>query len=186
MGGCGHAQSCETLPLVRRGSFKMSFAEIVWSFALLGLLLIALLLLVRLRRWTADYRESRTAKGRLPSWVRGVEMLALYVFVLAIGGLVFVAFIRLNSLEGIGRRIVGATAIYVTVGAALIASPLGALMANLVSWLLPPLRRANDAAMAGTHVSFASANRGLLQCATVSVPVGFIAVAVAAFAPWAR
>ena len=66
------------------------------------------------------------------------------------------------------------------------AHPVGALMANLMSWLWPPLRQANEAAMQGTQVSFTTANYGLVQFAIVSVPVGLLAVAVAAFAPWAR
>ena len=167
-------------------SSHMSFAENVWSFGLLGRLLLALLLFRRLRRQTAGYHESRAVKGRLPTWVRAVEGLALFALVLAVGGLVFLAFSLFRRGGGAGHQIAGATAIYSTVGAVLIAVPLGALSANLVSWLLPPLRRANEAAMSSSQVSFASANRGLLQFGAASVPAGLIAIAVAAVAPWAR
>jgi hypothetical protein len=164
----------------------MSFAESVWSFGFLGLLLATALLFRRFRRRTADYHESRVAKGRLPSWVRVVERLVMYAAILGLGALVLVVFGNESRAEGGAHHLGGAAAIYIALGALLIAIPLGALLANLVSWLLPPLRRANEAAMSGTQVSFLSANRGLVLFGAVSVPIGLVAVVVAAIAPWAR
>jgi hypothetical protein len=159
-------------------------AAALWSFGFLGLLLAAALLFRKLRRGTIDYQDSMAARSRMPSWARVVEKVALWSFVLATGFVVVVAFHQIYELEHPGRHIVGATAVFATFGAILIAFPIGALLANLLSWILPPIRTANEAAMAGTEVSFTSANRGLLQFALVSVPVGVAALALAAIAPW--
>jgi hypothetical protein len=51
---------------------------------------------------------------------------------------------------------------------------------------VPFLRDANQRAFQGTHVSFATANRGLLKLACVSTPLGILVIAIAAFAPWNR
>jgi hypothetical protein len=140
----------------------MSPAEGVWSLGLFGVLLAAYALFVRLRRRTRDYHEARSVKRRLPPWAFGIEKSALYGLSLVASVVVFLAFIRLYRLAGIRHEIAGATLVFGAIGAILIAAPMGALLANLISWSLPALRRANETAMSGSPISFLSANQGLL------------------------
>jgi hypothetical protein len=159
----------------------MSITEALWTYGFLGLLLLASLLFMRLRRRTEDFTQMRGVKRRLSSWAGAFEKLSLYAVVLATGGAVFRVFAQFHK-----GQVTGATAVYAVIGAFLIAIPVGALGANGISWIVPPLRRANQAAMAGAEVSFSTANRGLFLFAAVSIPVGLIALAAAALEPWAR
>jgi uncharacterized BrkB/YihY/UPF0761 family membrane protein len=161
----------------------MSSDEFIWSVGFLGVLFAAILLFRRVRRKALDYHQSRTARSRLPSRVRLIEKTFLYSFVIVIGLLIGFTF---QKLENAGQKIAGATAIYVFFGSMIIAFPIGALLANLLSWLLPPLRKANEAAMSGTQVSFVSVNRGLVKFSIISIPVGLVALIVAGVAPWAK
>jgi hypothetical protein len=164
----------------------VSPVETLWSVALLAATLVALLVFRRKRRATVDYAESKAVKERLPAWVKTVELLMLAVF-LAL--LLIIAFALLDRLEAIFHAsigLAGASAIYTIFGLAFIVLPLGLLCTNALSWLVPFLRDANQRAFQGTHVSFATANRGLLKLACVSTPLGILVIAIAAFAPWNR
>lgn len=154
--------------------------ESCWSFGLLGLLLLGFLLFRRIRRGTKDFHESREARQHLAPWARAAEQVLLVALLAVFTTMVFLAFPTFHA-----GRVEGATAVFLVMGAVLIAFPLGALAANAISWLTPPLRRANLASMSGTQVSFASANRGLLISGAVMAPVGAILVTVAALEPWA-
>jgi hypothetical protein len=77
-----------------------------------------------------------------------------------------------------------AAAVYVIIGFGFVTLPMAMLSANAVSWLMPFLRNANQEAFRGTHVSFKSANAGLIKLASVSVPFGMVALLVAAIKPW--
>lgn len=165
----------------------MSASEIVWSFGLLGALLLALASFKRARRRTSDFRESAAFKERLPNWVKQFEAIAFCAFVCA--GMIGVAwlFYRVAGVVHAGRRATtGAAGLYFAVGAGLISLPVSALAANLLSWLLPPVRAANAKAMAGSRVTFLSMNGGLLYFGTVSVPLGLVILFLAASAPWSR
>ncbi len=159
----------------------MSLQENLWSFGLVGLLLLALLAFRRFRRGTDDYREMRIARQRLPSWAVAIEKLTLYVLLFATLGILFVAFT--TSHQG---PISGATTVYAAIGGFLIAFPVAALAANGVSWIVQPLRHANHLAMQDVRASFSSANHGLLLFAAVSVPIGIGAFVLAIYEPWAR
>ncbi|MCI3133787.1 hypothetical protein [Phenylobacterium aquaticum] len=159
----------------------MSLAETVWSFGFLGLLLLGIFWFRRLRSRTDDFRQTRDVKQRISSSVAIFEKVALYALALLVGGLLFRTFAIFHK-----GQVTGATAVYVVLGCSLVAIPVAALGANGISWVVPPLRRANQAAMSGSQVSFASANRGLLLVATASVPIGLIAIIVAGLEPWAR
>jgi hypothetical protein len=156
-------------------------AEPLWSLSAPWLLLIGFFLFRRWRRRTADYQEMRDFKRRLSSPVSAIEKITLYLLLIAIVLVVFGIFAVHHRTQ-----LAGATAVYASMGSALIASPVAALLANGVSWIVPSLRRANKLAMSGTGVSFASANRGLLLFAAVSVPLGLGALLIAHVQPWAR
>lgn len=159
----------------------MPQAEALWSFSLLGILLLCLITFRQWRRRTCDYPEASKVKRRLPQGVRLIEKITLYAAVIVIG----LGLLRLFASHH-GTELSGAAGLYAAVGSFLIAVPVAALVANGVSWIVPPLRRANLAAMLGAKVSFASANRGLLLFAAVSVPIGMAVLMTAAAEPWAR
>jgi hypothetical protein len=162
----------------------MSSQESVWSIAPIGLLLVGFLLFSAHRRRTAYFHESRAFKARLPRAVARVERFAFYISTLTIAAVVFAGFSAIFSGSGSARKIAGATAVYACIGAWLIAAPVGALLANLVSATVPSLRSANLSAMAGTRVSFATANRGLLIFSAVTIPLGVIALTLGIVEPW--
>lgn len=164
----------------------MSPAETVWSIALAAATLVALLVFRRKRSTTADYAEGRTVKRALPAWVKAVELLVLAVFLTL---LLMVAFVLLDRLDGLFHTsigLAGASVIYEMFGLGFIVIPLGLLCTNAFSWLVPGMRNANQRAFQGTHVSFATANRGLVRLTCVSAPLGIFVIGIAAFAPWTR
>jgi len=117
--------------------------------------------------------------------VRLAELLSLAIFCLV---LAFVSFKLFELLLGPSRAAAtqtGASAIYLMIGIGGIILPLGFLSANLLSWTIPALRHANERAFRGHQVSFTSANVGLIKFAYVSVPVGIVALFIAAIEPWA-
>jgi hypothetical protein len=155
--------------------------ESYWSLGLIGLLLLGFLLFRRMRLGTRDFNESREARRRLTPWARTAERVLLYVLLAATTVSVFLAFSKIHA-----GRFDGATAVFAWMGAVFIAFPLSALGANAVSWLTPPIRRANLESMAETQVSFATANRGLLLSGVVMIPIGMVLLTIAALQPWAR
>jgi hypothetical protein len=57
-----------------------------------------------------------------------------------------------------------------------VALPLGLILANLISWLIPPIRKAEDKIMARgvPGYAFKDLNLGLLKFAAVSVPTAIV------------
>lgn len=151
----------------------MSEPEVTWSLGLLAVLLLGLLALKRARRRTTDFQQSAIFKERLPGWVRQFEAITFCTFLCGSFMAVAWLFLRFGTSQHVGSHaMTGASAIYFALGVGLIALPVGMLSANLLSWLLPPVRAANTLAMEGLQVSFWSANRGLLLFGAASVPIG--------------
>ncbi len=163
----------------------MSGREIVWALGLLGVLLAALTRFRRLRRPTVDYQQSAVVQARLPKWVKLFESSMICAFVVAsmIGATLLVCRFSPGLLRE-PNGVTGASAIYFFVGTTSIAIPLSFLCANVVGWLIPPVREANLAAMDGTSVSYWSANRGLLLYSAVSMPLGLLLTFIAVLSPW--
>jgi len=161
----------------------MSFAQTAWVLVLLTLPLVALLLFSRKRRSTVEYADMRVAKAALPWWVKKFETLLVIAFSYLWATAIFEIF---KLLGGVRAPLVGASAVYVVLGIGFMVLPIAMLCANAASWVIPFLRSANQQSFRGTHVSFGSANAGLIKFAAVSVPFGAVALAVAALAPWNR
>ena len=164
----------------------MTNAEAVWSLAMLGILLVGAVIFIRVRRRMQDFTEGRTFKVRLPLWVAIVERFNWYALTLVFGAAAFRAFSVAHEVARPRHRIEGADAVYAVTGVALIALPIAMICANGISWIVPPLRRANRNAMSGLEVSFAKLTRGLLLFGAVSIPLGLIDLAISATEPWAR
>jgi len=162
----------------------VSTVQSIWAMAPFPLLLALLFLFVKRRRSTRDYAETRIVKARLPAWVKLVELGALVIFLpasvmicLALWNALLVSVWHSAPVMGVGE-------IYGAIGVFLIAVPPAFLCVNLMSFLVPPLRRANFAAFATGPVSFASANSGLLKAWGVSLPVGLGLLALSVLQPW--
>ena len=164
----------------------MTALESLWSLGMLGALLLALWIFRRLRRRTRDYSQGQAFKGKLPTWVRKLEQSMWMTLLLLLGGASLTVFSAAHRALTPGRPVEGACAVFSVVGVGLIALPLAMLGANVVSWLLPPVRAANLRAMEGLSVSFGALNRGLILFACVSVPLGVLDLVAATLEPWAR
>lgn len=163
----------------------MPVIQAVWTAGLLALPLLVLLGFMRRRARTLDYTESRAVKAQLPWWVKNCETLLMLAFGYLWAAVSFKLYALLRgSQPERDMPLVGAAAFYVIIGIAFIVIPIAMLSANAVSEFIPFLRKANQKAFRGTHVSFKSANAGLLKFAAVSVPFGMMATLIAAIEPW--
>jgi hypothetical protein len=161
----------------------VSQLEVIWSFGALAALQLGLMAFKRLRRRTSDFHQSAKFKEQLPGWVRQFEFLTMSASLCA--SLLAVSWLFIHFVEpSHGRSPTGAAAVFLALGIGLISMPSALLSSNLVSWLIPPVRAANERAMEGLQVSFWSMNRGLLQFAAVSVPLGIGLLALEVVAPW--
>ena len=163
----------------------MSTPEAIGSFGLLAALFLSLLVFRRARRHTNDFSQTAAFKERLPQWVKQFEAFVFCAFMVA--SVIGVSWLALHfgfATHGSPRSITGTVAIYFALGICLISLPIAALGANLLSWLVPPLRGANSQAMGGLQVTFWSMNRGLLYFAAIAVPIGVVFLALASVSPW--
>ena len=164
----------------------MTGAEATWVFGMLGLCLAGLTVFMRLRRRTDDYADVRTYKARLPAWASVTERVFCWALIIGLGAAVFRAFLAIHAITRPGRDVEGADAAFAVMGAGLLALPMAMLLANGISWLIPPMRSANLQAMGGLNQSFAKFNRGLVIASAVMWPIGLVDLAIAAMEPWTR
>jgi len=125
---------------------------------------IAALLFFWYRRKLPVYAEWKNAKSRLPIWVRVSELLILLscwaVLFLALSIGQYVLHRAIHHARPSEDGMVLLMLVVACVGAYI---PAG-LITNAVSWLLPPLRKANQSAFGGLPtVSYRLATRELLQ-----------------------
>jgi len=123
------------------------------------------------RRRSQNGREWQDYKGKLAGWVKTVEMLTALAFYIAL------FFLWLGSIP-LWHHGPGGTRVGIFIFAGLFGFVAPALMlANAVSYAIPPMRRANFAAFEGLETpSFASANLGLLKFgAFVTLPALLVA-----------
>jgi len=143
---------------------------------LVALWLAARLLLLpyrRYRRRTVSGRQWQEYKSRLPQWVKLAEFVLKVALWLPIAGIVLISLVAIHNAAypaasaAAGWRF--GTMLFASLFAAL--AP-GMILANCVSWMVPPMRRANLHAMEGFETSsFSSANAGLLKFGAIIVPL---------------
>jgi hypothetical protein len=136
-----------------------------------------------------DVRARRAAKTRLPGWVTLIEGLILLVSETA---LIYVFF----QIESFAYRFLHPGSVSMAsrwpqtnslslsfffelielFAPAAAALPLGMILANFVSWSIPPIRRAEGAIMAenAPGYSWIDLNIGLVKTAAIMVPVSLI------------
>src|SRR5579864_5409617 len=126
----------------------------VWLILPLAAPLAALLLFMRKRQRTVDYAEVQAFKAALPWWVGTIERFVA----LGWGCLFSVGAWKIYVLVSGGPPPPGPIAspgpVYVVLGIGAIILPLALLCANVVSWIVPPLRNANERAFRGKGLSF--------------------------------
>lgn len=162
----------------------MSPAEVMWLVLPWSAVVLGLFLFARKRQKTVDYAEGQAFKAALPWWVGTVERLVAlaWAYVLVVSTWKIYSLLLGRSPTAVSSGT--AEKVFVVLGIGLIIVPLALLCANVVSWIVPPLRHANEQAFRGKSISFRSLNMGLIKGALISVPAGLLALVIAAIQPW--
>lgn len=143
---------------------------------------------LRYRRKNQTGQEWQIYKAKLPTWVKTTEMMFWIALWLPVA---FACIILLNMLYSVvhpthtrADGVAGGLILMSSLFAALVPAM---LLANVACWLLPPIRKANLAAMDGlATASFEQANMGLLKFGSVVIPVCVAVAVLGICAPWAK
>lgn len=162
----------------------MSAAEVMWIVLPWSAVVLALLLFARKRQKTLDYSEGQAFKAALPWWVGTIERLVAFAWAYALAVSTWKTYCLILGHSPAAVSSAATDKVFVVLGIGLIIIPLALLCANAVSWIVPPLRHANEQAFRGKNVSFRSLNIGLMKGAFVSVGAGLLALIIAAIQPW--
>lgn len=138
------------------------------------------------RQRSPEARERAVYKERMPGWLRQTELMLWIAFFLGIFFALLSGLFALNDLvhpsAGKPKDIVSGIFVFSSMFGALAPAMLAA---NLVSWLVPAMRRANEKAMTGLPpASFRQANLGLTRFAGIVVPLCLAAAMAGVFYPW--
>ena len=144
----------------------------------------ALLLFMRKRQRTIDYAEGQAFKAALPWWVGIIERFVALAWATLFAVGAWKIYVLVTGASPPSGPIASPGPIYVVFGTGAIILPLALLSANAVSWIVPPLRNANQLAFRGKGLSFKRINRGLIKAALVSAVVGLALIGVATIKPW--
>jgi hypothetical protein len=160
-----------------------SLAELAVPIFWLGLALVAR----RLRRNTVGKQERDRFRARAPSWLTSLEMINVIAILLVLSLGAFSALLRLHATLHGPSPATGLVIVLVGLACFIGGMPPAMILANLVSWMIPPLRAANEAANAGLPTaSFAGANKGLLVASAIVLPLCLLQAALGVIEPWAR
>lgn len=175
---------------------RIGFAGVRMNIAISGLTTLATWFIVRLiltrylryRRKTQSGQDWQRYKAKLPVWVKQIEMLLWLVLwlPLMLASIILLerAYSALHSAQSLPN---GVTVGLIVVSSALTTLVPALLLANVVSWLLPPIRIANLAAMQEfATVSYGSATTGLVKVGSVVIPASLAVAVLAVLAPWAK
>jgi hypothetical protein len=157
---------------------------------------ISVVLIVWVSRGFRDWLRHRSPaageralfKKRLPNWVNTIEGLILLVLLILISvGLFFGSFtlhhiMHSNTEWGHASDIASGLLV---VPSLFISFPIAMLIANVISWLIPPVKKANELAMTGLPAaSYAQLNRGLLLLLAWFAPLCLAATLLGVIDPW--
>jgi len=165
------------------------------AFAAIATLIVALLatrlILVRYSRYrrnTVAGREWLQFKAHLPRWVKCLEtairtvLWLLLTFAIVVG--LIIAYVAIHGGENGPRGFAFGLMVFASLYAALVPA---FMLANLASWLIPPVRRANQLAFEGLQTaSYRGAMIGLLKFGGVLLPICTVVSAFAVLEPWAH
>ncbi len=149
--------------------------------------LAAMLLVQRYRRSTQGFAERAVFRSRLPASAQGVEYYVFMALFVALFLGLFKGAFALHQAIRHGLRPGDLAMVLIILSSCIGALVPAMLVANMVSWLVPSLRRANQAASAGLPTTtFRRANLGLAAIGAVILPLCAAQALLAAFEPWAR
>jgi hypothetical protein len=140
------------------------------------------------RRKTQSGQEWQQYKAKLPAWVKQTEMVFWIILWLPL----MLAFVVLLDMaySAVHPALIRQDSIasgLILVSSAFTALVPAMMLGNVISWLLPPIRKANLAAMGEfATVSYRSATTGLVKFGSVLVPVSLAVAVLAVLAPWAN
>lgn len=132
-----------------------------------------------LRGRSPQARERAIFKARMPGWLKLAEMALWITFWLGSFFALFPALLALHDSIHHSTSQPDSISSTILLFSALIAVLVPSMLAmNFVSWIVPAMRRANEAAMSGLPAaSFRKANLGLVRLAAFLVPLS-MAVAI--------
>ena len=137
-----------------------------------------------------DVRARRAAVARLPGWVRLAELLFFCLSEVTLVALVFSLEMKVHQALHQGRNILQAAPprlssdfvfwLIQVVAPIVIVIPMGLLLANSISWLIPAIRKEENVVMAEGVPGYTwhDANYGLIKIAIVVLPVCLLLIAI--------
>ena len=161
----------------------------VWLLLMLAPWAVGLILYRRYRPRTRGFAERTLFQARTPQWLKNTERFVMLVIWVGLTLMLLKGFTDLHRVihgdAGMARP--GRTAsITMALGAFLAPAGPALLAANLIAWLVPPLRRANLIAMEGLPTTrLARANLDLLTLTAATAPLALAEAFAGAFEPWA-
>jgi len=141
-----------------------------------------------IRKRSSAARERATYKQRLPNWIKLWDFIT---FVILLALLIF----ALISLSFAAHRLIHPSAQYptndadffLTMPPLILAGVLAMVIANILSWLIPPVRKANEIAMGGLPAaSFEQLTNGLLLVLAWLAPICLILISFGVIDPWLK
>jgi hypothetical protein len=167
----------------------MNFAvAILTTLATWLIVRLALLRYLRYRRTTQSGQEWQQYKARLPGWVKQTEMLLWVILWLPLT-LGFIIVLKAGYLAAHHMQIQpdGLATGLIVMSSAFTALIPALILGNVISWVLPPIRKANLAAMEDfATVSYRSATTGLVKFGSIVIPMSLAVAVLAVLAPWAN
>lgn len=129
----------------------------------------------QLKRISTEQEKRRKFKRQLPTWLRFFELFLFPICFIAIfSGIldttVLIHHLLHNDVNGFP------TAAFLAVGSLVIAFPLGFMVGNIVSWLTPAARRANETAMKGTTISYGKYQSDFFHMLSWVGPAGLVMI----------
>src|SRR5215471_2630396 len=106
----------------------------------------------RVRNYPRGFHERQAARVRLPAWAKLAQLLILFVFWLIMGLIWFGSFDAIYHMlhpQFPAARMTSSSAGIIALSALFGTLPLALIAVNLALWIIPPSRRANEAAAQG-------------------------------------
>ena len=161
-----------------------------WGAFVIALWVAALSIFQRYRRRSQGFAERAAFRAALPAWVSLFEM---SIFISVFFGIIVTLMMlqsglyrHLNSAGG-AHNPSGFSSLLIVMAIGTVSVLFAMLFANFISWIIPPVRRANQrAAQRLSTMSFAQANSGPLKFGAVIVPVCILQGLIGLIEPWGR
>jgi hypothetical protein len=161
---------------------KITLVQLALIGLFLGSWLGALMLFRARRRRSGAAQEWAEYKARLDTWVKQIESIVQLALFLPLSLALLLSAIHFHAVFHPAESSDDVSPLAISLicfsSFAIAIAPAG-LAANLISWAVPSMRRANQSAMAELPgVSFRKANIGLFKFAAITMPICAAQIAV--------